>query len=246
MRPKRTKRRQRRSGGAQSLSFNPGQYGQPIPRNYRTQFWCEADYKVPIATASLTSGAVNLNNPVFPFRPGGSSAFPAFTFLGPATESTLLPTGFSSLTSGDLYSTFKVLKSTFRLRWSGSNSGNNVIVTVVPCLNTLVPSDVYHARTFPFARQATFSVSKPNTGVGRDGYMTCSISPARLFGMSPVEGKADLSILATIGTSPAVQFVWAVFFQSNDLDVTATSASLLQVRVHYDVELESVTQMPVT
>ncbi len=216
----------------------------PLGGNMRTTFVCEADYKIPIATASITTGAVKLNSPWLPFRPGGSSAFPSFTFQGPATESTLMPTGWTNLTGVNLFQYNKVLRSRIELRWNGSNSGNNVVVTVVPALNTASFADVYSARTAPFARQATFSVSKANTGCRRDGYMSCSIDPYRLLGANLPEQKGDLQVLNGIyNADPIVTQWWFIYFQSNDMDVSSTTASLLQVRVVYDCELLEITQM---
>lgn len=199
-----------------------------------------------IATASLTTGAVKLNAPYLPFRPGGSSAFPSFTFLGPATEATLQPTGYSTLVSANLYQNYKVRKSSISLKWNGSNSGNNVTVTVVPALNIASFSSIYNARTAPFAKQGSFSVSKPNTNCGADGWFHHSIEPLRLYGASRAEAKADLFIdSGAYNLDPSVTQWWFIWFQSNDLDVSSTTASLLQVRVRYEVELMTLTQLPV-
>ncbi len=218
----------------------------PIPERLRTTFYCEADYKIPIATASTTSGAVKLNSPWLPFRPGGSTAFSSYTFQGPATESTLLPTGWSQLATSNLYASVKVLRSTIKIRWNGSNSGNNVVLTVIPALNVASFSDVYNARAAPLARQATFSVSKPNTGVDRAGWFTYSIDPYLLTAATRAEEKGDLSLSGTFDLDPIVTLWWFVYLQSNDLDVSSTTASLFQVKVIYDVELFQITQMSVT
>jgi len=219
----------------------------PLPQALRLQFTCEADYKIPIATASITSGAVKLNSPWLPFRPGGSSAFGSFTFQGPATELTLLPTGWSNLATATLYQSVKVLRSTIQLRWNGSNSGNNVVATVFPHYNSFTPADVYVARTLPYAKQATFSVSKPNTGVDSEGWMTLTCDPYVFIGLNRPEAKADLFIQnATFDTDPNTVLWWHVYLQSNDLDVSSTTASLFQVRVRYDVELFQMSAMSVT
>jgi len=231
--------------GPNSLVFQPKGFGQPLPRNFITEFWCEADYKIPIATASLTLGNVKLNNFEKPFRPGGSTAFSSYTFLGPATESTLNPTGFTTLCSPTLYTEWKVLKSTIRIRWNGSNSGNNVTCTVVPASNTTSIADIYEARTMPFAKSCSFSVSKANTGVAKDGFFTHSIDPGVLSGFSREQKAGDVfDSTGSPGLDPAVTQWWRVFLQSNDLDVSSTTASLFQVRVHYVAQLYRVANLP--
>ncbi len=228
---------------AQILRHTPN---LPIPERVRTTFSCEADYKIPIATASITSGAVKLNSPWLPFRPGGVSAFGSYTFQGPATEATLLPTGWSQLATANLYQTVKVLRSTIMIRWNGSNSGNNVVLTVVPATNVASFSDIYQVRAAPLARQATFSVSKPNTGTDRGGWFRYSIDPYVLTAATRAEEKGDLSLATNYNLDPIVTLWWHVYLQSNDLDVSATTASLFQVKVIYDVELFQLTQMSVT
>jgi hypothetical protein len=230
--------------GPDSVSYTPGLFQQPLPRSFRTRFVIEGDYKVPIATASITTGSVKLNSLWVPFRPGGSSAFPSFTFVGPATESTVQPTGKSNLMSSGLYSNGKVISSKFCLRWSGSNSGNNVTCVVVPSLNVSAPTTVYQARTYPFARQCSFSVSKPNTGCGRDGWFRYSVRQRDILGITPLEGKADWSFTTfTPSSDPDVTLWWNVWFQSNDQDVSGVTASTVQVRVEYVVELFSLISM---
>jgi len=236
--------RRRRSANAQLIRHAPN---IPIPERMRTSFYVEADYKVPIATASISSGAVKLNSAWLPFRPGGSSAFPSYTFLGPATESTLLPTGFSQLCSANLYQLVKVVRSTIMIRWNGSNSGNNVVLTVVPALDIASFSTIYTVRAAPLARQATFSVSKGNSGTNRGGWFRYSINPYILNSATNAEAKGDLTAgVSGFNLDASINFWWHVYLQSNDLDVTATTASLLQVRVRYDVELFQLTQMSVT
>jgi hypothetical protein len=229
------------------MVFRPGVFQQPLPRLYETSFWCEADYKIPIATASLTGGTVKLNSTWLPFRPGGSSAFPSYTFLGPASESTLQPTGYSTLVAGNLYSQYKVLRSSIQIRWSGSNSGNNVTCTLVPASNVASIASIYQARTMPYAKQATFAVSKPNTGVNGGGWLTHSVDPQTVIGFTPLESKADVfSNVGGVSGDPPITMWWWIFFQSNDLDVSATTASLLQIRLHQRVQLMSLTAMPQT
>lgn len=207
---------------------------------------CEADYKIPIAAASITSGAVKLNSPWLPFRPGGSSAFGSYTFLGPATESTLLPTGWSQLANSNLYRYVKVTRSTIRIRMGGANSGNNTVLTVIPTLDVTSFATIYTARAAPLAKQATFSVSKPNTGVGAGGWFTYSVDPYVLIAATRAEAKGDLSVTGEFNNDPLEVLWWFIYLQTNDLDVTATSASLFQIRVSYDVELFGLTQMSVT
>lgn len=200
--------------------------------------WCEADYKIPISTATVTQGSVKLNSLWQPFRPGGSSAFPSFTFVGPATESTLRPTGFTDLTSANLYQLIKTVRSDIKIRWSGSNSGNNCLAVLVPSVNTALPSDIYEARTYPFSKEATFSVSKPNDGTDRAGWMHHSCNPMTVYGLTPLEYKADISAdVASPASDPAIGLWWTLYLQTNDQDVTSTSASTLQIRIRWVVEL---------
>ncbi len=243
----RARPRKRKTGKSTAqgiVTVRPAAFAQPLPRRLRTSFWCEADYKIPIATASLTSGAVLLNYLNLPFRVSGSSAFPSYTFLGPATETTLQPTGYTQLANAGLYNALKIRRSTIQLRWSGSTTGNNVVVTVVPALNITSIPDIYTARTLPFARQCTFSVSKPNTNVNRDGFFSYGIDPYTVYGTNPSEEKADLDVLvAGDASTPSLLYLWNIFVQTNDLDVTSTSAALFQVRLRWDVELYSLQDM---
>lgn len=218
----------------------------PIPQRMRTRFTCEADYKIPIAAASTTSGAVKLNSPYLPFRPGGSSAFASYTFQGPATESTLLPTGWSQLCNANMYLFNKVVRSTIKIRLSGANSANNTILTVVPAFDVASFASIYTVRTAPLARQATFSISKPSTGVDKDGWFSYSIDPYVLASAMNAEAKGDISLAGSYNVDPILVQWWHVYVQTNDLDVTSTTASLFQVRMEYDVELYALTQMSVT
>lgn len=243
--------RPRRMKGMGSLGADPQVVKRapniPIQESMYTVFSCEADYKIPIATASITSGAVKLNSPWLPFRPGGSSAFGSYTFLGPATEATLMPTGYTTLLSSSLYNFYKVLRSTIEIRWSGSNSANNVIVTVIPTYNTTSFATIYTARAAPYARQCTFSVSKPSTGVGRDGFFRYSIDPYKIYGYNRPEAKADtLSASSGWNSDPGLTLWWQIFVQSSDLDVSSVTASSFQVRVRYHTQAFGLVQMPVT
>lgn len=235
--------KKRTSRDAQVIQHTPN---LPIPERLRTRFYCEADYKIAVSTASITSGAVKLNSPWLPFRPGGSSAFSSYTFLGPATESTLLCTGWSQLTNANLYLFNKVVRATIKLRISGANSANNVTLTVVPAFDVASFSSIYAVRAAPLARQATFSVSKPNTGVGRDGWFTYTFNPYLLNAATRAEAKGDISLAGSYNLDPILVNWWHIYIQTNDLDVSATTASLLQVKVAYDVELYGLTQMSVT
>lgn len=244
VRKRRTRNGKQRIGrDAQLIRSTPN---LPIPERIRTSFTCEADYKIAVSTASTTSGAVKLNSPWLPFRPGGNSAFGSYTFLGPATESTLLCTGWSQLANANLYLFNKVVRSTIKIRMSGANSANNVTLTVVPALDVASFASIYTVRAAPLARQATFSVSKPNTGVGRDGWFSYSIDPYVLTSATRAEAKGDISLAGSYNLDPLTVLWWHVYVQTNDLDVSSTTASLLQVRVKYDVELYQLTQMSVT
>lgn len=232
------------SRDAQILRHTPN---LPIPERLRTRFYCEGDYKIAIATASTTSGAVKLNSPWLPFRPGGSSAFSSYTFLGPSTESTLLCTGWSQLATVNLYQYYKVTRSTIKIRLSGANSANNATLTVVPAFDVASFSNIYDVRAAPLARQASFSVSKPNIGVGKDGWFTYSFDPYQIIGATRAEAKGDLfSDSGIYNADPIVTLWWHIYLQSNDLDVTTTTASLFQVKVMYDVELYGLTKMSTT
>lgn len=221
-----------------SIVFHPARFQQPIPRVLQTEFYCEAEYKIPIATASVTQGSVKLNSLFAPFRPGGSSAFPSFTFVGPATESSLRPTGFTDLTSGNLYQSIKTLRSDIAVRWNGSNSGNNCMAVLVPTLNTNLPSSIFQARTLPFMKEGTFSVSKPNTNCDPSGWLRHSCNPMEVYGLTPLEFKADATAnVSTPTTDSALDLWWTLFLQTNDEDVTSTSASTLQVRLHWIVQM---------
>lgn len=231
------------SGNAQVIHHAPN---LPLPERLRTSFTCEADYKIPVSTASITSGAVKLNSPYLPFRPSGATAFPSFTFQGPATEATLLPTGWSQLANANLYKFFKVVKSTIMVRISGTLTANNCVVTVIPSDNATSFSNIYTARAAPLARQSAFCASKPNMGTNRQGWSSYSIDPYVLYSGTRLEAKADVSLAGTYNVDPLLVAWWFVFLQTNDLDITATSASLLQVRVRYDVELFEPSQMSVT
>lgn len=199
-----------------------------------------------MSTASITSGAVKLNSPWLPFRPGGSSAFPSYTFLGPATESTLLCTGWSQLASANLYLFNKVVRSTIKIRVSGANSANNTTLTVVPAFDVASFANIYEVRAAPLARQASFSVSKANIGVGRDGWFTYSFDPYQLMSATRAEAKGDVSLAGSYNLDPILVLWWHVYLQTNDLDITSTTASLVQIKVMYDVELYGLTKMSTT
>jgi len=237
------------AASAQVLIYRPGANRMPLPPIFQTELYVEADYKVPISTASITTGQVQLNAPNLPFRNFGTgSAFPSYTFLGPATESTLQPTGATALFgTTDGYNSYRVLKSSLSLRWQGSNSGNNVMCVVVPSLNTSSFSSVYAARTQPFARQASFSVSKSSTNCDKDGWFTSTISPYTVMGFDRAQAESDAFVnQGTWNSFPDLGLSWFVFFQTNDADVTSTSASTLQVRVKYTVQALFLDTLPPT
>jgi hypothetical protein len=241
--PRRKRVQKRRKGGVRGqgpyfLSFHPKGFELPIPRRFQTSFVVEADYKVPIATASLWNGAVKLNSLWLPFRPGGATAFSAATFLGPATEATLLPTGFSQICTNSLYNNIKTLKSTISVRLQPTTGSGATSCVVFPQFNTLSVSDIYHARTLPYSKQAIFNSLKANVGTNRSGWLTNSIDPEQYIGYDHLEGKADIiANVSGVTADPSVTMWWGIFFQTSDLDVTATVNTLLQIRVKYDVEL---------
>lgn len=149
--------------------------------------------------------------------------------------------------SANLYQFYKVVRATIRIRLSGANSANNATLTVVPSYDVASFSNIYAVRSAPLARQAQFSVSKPNVGVSRDGWFTYSIDPYLLYSATKIEAKADLtSGSGFYNADPLVNLWWHIYLQSNDLDVTTTTASLLQVKVMYDCECYGLTQMSST
>jgi len=230
--------------GVNSIVFHPGRFQQPVPRVFRTEFYCEAEYKIPISTATITQGSVKANSLFAPFRPGGSSAFPSFTFVGPATETSLRPTGFTDLTQGNLYQSIKTIRSDIAVRWNGSNSGNNCMAVLVPSLDTNLPTSIFQARTMPFMKEGTFSVSKPNTNCDKAGWLRHSVNPMTVYGLTPLEFKADVTANVTTPTTDAAIGVWwTLILQTNDEDVTSTSASTLQVRLHWIVEMYQMESM---
>ncbi len=229
------------------MVVHPRQYQMPVPPRLVTTFFSEADYKIPIATASMTQGAVKLNSPWLPFRPGAASAFPSATFLGPATETTLLPTGWSTLTGGTLYAAGKCLRSTIWVRINPTTGSGATSCVVIPQFNTTSVADIYHARTFPYNKQCVFNSIKNNTGTSRGGWLRHSIAPSTYIGYSQIEAKADIQGNAfQFNADPPLSLWWGIYFQTVDLDVTATVATLLQIRVRYDVELWAPDSMPVT
>ncbi len=234
-------------GGARALVNHPRLYQQPVPPRFITSFYCEADYKIPIATASITNGAVKLNSPWLPFRPGAASAFASANFLGPASETTLLPTGWSTLCSNNLYAAGKCIRSTIWVRINPTTGSGATSCVVFPQFNTLSVSSIYQARTLPYTKQCVFNSIKNNVGTGPGGWLRHSISPAAYIGYSPIEAKADIQAnVFQYNADCPLSLWWGVWFQTVDLDVTATVNSLLQVRVKYDVELYAPDSMPVT
>lgn len=233
---------------AVTVRYTPTRNLNPYPEIFETTVYTEADYKIPIATASLTTGLVKLNSVWLPFRPGGSSAFPSFTFLGPATESTLMPTGITRLLGPSAaYSSSQVLSSRLSMKWSGASTANNVLCVMVPDLNTASIADVYHARTSPFAKQGTFSVSKFNENTGRDGYLSHEVSPYEILAFNKQQSEADFEADAALANNdPAITQWWWIYVQTADQDVTSSTAATLQVRLQQRVRLSNYVNPVVT
>ncbi len=229
------------------LTFHPNSYNLPIPRRFRTTFVCEADFQIPMATAAVSSGVVCINDLRLPFYYGGSAGFPSYTFLGPGSGvNSLRPTGFSTICTANLYSYYKILRSRLMVRWNGATIGDSVSCVVLPIVDIISPTDIYTARTFPYAKQCTFSTAKGNTNTNRDGWLVCSINPRNLSGFTPTEWAADWAdFTGTAVTPPSIQFVWKVFLATNDAGVTAGDNSI-QFRLISDVELFSIQKMPLT
>jgi len=146
-----------------------------------------------------------------------------------------------------MYRLGKVRRASIQLRWSGVNSGNNVLIGVVPTLDITSISSIYVARTSPFYKEGAFSVSKPDVNVDRSGWLSHSIDPMNLFGGDRLESKADsFNTVFGFNSTGVVNFNWQVFVQTNDLDVTSTSANLFQVRVMYETEVFNLGLLPNT
>lgn len=231
------------------LVWKPGVSLSPLPPRFITSFYMEADYKIPSATAGTFEGQIQANNPQLPFFYGSSSAFPSFTFLGPGTEGTLEPSGWSLLANTHLWQYYKVLKSELSVKVSAAVSTNNMSCTVIQLNNPALAMTVYNARIQPFARSANFYVSKQNEGCHKDGYLHVPFNASQIIGLSNLEAKADIGVLGDpLGLPPLIPIFWRVYLKTDTLDVTGTSAALFQCRVRYDVELydNSVAGLPAT
>jgi hypothetical protein len=198
----------------------------------------EADYKVAAASATITNGYCWGNYLDRPFyNVGTSAATLPYTHLGPATAATLQFTGSTSLFNSSLYQWYKVLRSTLQVRLDPGPANADIEVIVLPSISSTAPSTIYTARTQKYARSAKFSSTGNAQGVSSDGFLTTSITSANALGFSSNEMKND--IFAEIGqfgvTFPAAGYVWQIWLQTCDANVTV-GAALLRVRVMVDVE----------
>jgi len=198
----------------------------------------EGDYKVAAASATITNGYVWGNVLDRPFyNIGGSAATLPYTHLGPATAATLQYTGATSLFNSTLYQWYKVLRSTLQIRLDPGPANADIEVVALPSISSTAPSTIYTARTQKYARSAKFSSTGNAQGVSPDGCFTISIPSGRALGFSSAEVKND--VYAEFGqfgvTIPATGFVWQIWLQTCDANVTV-GAALLRVRIMVDVE----------
>lgn len=214
-------------------------YAAPFPECFKTRFWLEGDYKVSAATASSTGGVLAANNLTNPLWPGGASAFPSFTYLGPATEATLQPTGYSNLAGSTFYLYYKVTACRVRVNWQQGIAQSDVFCTIVPTLDNTKPSSQYIARTQPMAKSGTFSSGKANAGAVKGGWLSHSVTPARVLGYTREQARLDIgNFNTTVSTGPFLGFAWKFFFQTTDESVT-TGIATFRIRLEWDVELRS-------
>jgi len=159
-----------------------------------------------------------------------------------------MPTGITRLLGASAaYSSSQVLASRLAVKWSGASTANNVLCVLVPDFNTASISDVYHARTSPFAKQGTFSVSKMNENTGRDGYLTHEVSPYEVLAFNKAQAKADYEADAALyNNDPNLTLWWFIFIQTADQDVTSSTAATLQVRLTQRVRLSNYVNPTVT
>jgi len=216
--------------------YRPRGYELPLPQRYITCLYVEADYKLPTATSGPWVGQVAADAPHLPFRWGGSSSFSSLTFIGPKTEATLEPTGFSTLNA--IYANWKCTSSQFKIKVESGSSLNNFTCTVVPTTTPSSGLTMYEARTMPNAKSASFYVSKRNEGCGADGFLTHNWNAVTAGGLTAAEVKGDTFELVS-GSSFGVGFgiAYKVFLMTSTLDVTGSYDSLVRIRVRYDVEL---------
>jgi hypothetical protein len=222
----------------QLVTYVPRNTLNPFPQRYRTRFYVESAWAVPIAVAATFDGIVGFNDLTHPFN----SAFSALTYLGPATAATLEPTGLTTLLNANMYQSYKVFNSTIGLKFSSTTSSNNMLCTIVPSTSSSLTTDIYVQRTQPLARNGCFNASKPDEGCNQQGYLVNSRTVAQVLGLSQLQFDADDSLLvAGVGGGPASTIYWYIFFQAIDQDVSSATKSILQVRVSYDVELWNLT-----
>jgi len=130
------------------------------------------------------------------------------------------------------------MKCKLRMKLSSANTANNVIVTVVPSASSSPPTNQYTARTQPFAKTAYFNASKPNEGCLKNGWFEYSLTPQRFLGKTRIQFEADTyEFEGQYNAGPAALILWYIYLTVQDFDVTATTASVLQVRLDWEVEL---------
>lgn len=214
----------------------PTTYHAPMPPRFRTRLYCESDWKVAAASATITNGYVYGGQIFTPFYNNNTTTNTLpYTFLGPATAATLQCTGATSLLNSALYLWYKVLRSTITVRLDPGPASNDFEVVVVPSISLTVPANIYSARTQPFAKSAKFS----STGSSTNRYLTSSLATNVALGITEAELKGDLAQTTGVfnsSASPLLAWVWQIWLQTADANVTV-SASLLRVRVEYEVEL---------
>ncbi len=209
----------------------------PFPPRFVTRFTCEADYKIAAASGSITTGYVYGNSLFTPFyNVNGAAATLPYTHLGPATAATLQPSGATSLLNSNLYSDYKITRSKISIVLLPGPACANVEATIAPSIATNQPSTIYIAKTAPYSKSAMFT----STGGAANRALTVQISPPQFFGLSRLQGKADVGeFMQTFSSSlqtPLFAFVWSIFLQTCDGNQTV-AASLLRVRLEWDAEL---------
>jgi hypothetical protein len=237
----RKKRNSQRQGSTDTLVYKPSlRTGYlPFPSRFLTRMCIEADMKVAAATATITSGYCWANVLDRPFyNIGGSVAtFPSYTHLGPATAATLQFTGATSLFNSTLFQFYKITRSMIQVRVDPGPANADLEVLVLPSISSAAPSTIYTARTQKYVKTAKFSSTGNAQGVSSNGFLTSQVSSAQGLGYSASEVKND--IYAEVGqfgvVLPTSGFVWQVWLQTCDANVTV-GAALLRVRLEVDVE----------
>jgi hypothetical protein len=233
---KKSKGRNKTNKSPTMLTYRPSRWEMPIPQRYRTNFYCEADFKLPSATSGPFTGVVACDSPKLPFYWGGSASFPSLTFLGPATAATLQPTGWSRLAF--IYNQYKVIRSEMKLKVEGGTSLNNFSATILPMNNPSSSVTIYQARTLPYSVSGSFLVSKRNEGCDKEGFLCHRWEAGESVGYTPAEVKADtFEFVSTSSAGPAYGIGWKVFLITSTGDVTGTYDSLVRVRIKYEVEM---------